>query len=163
MKKTVLIVLGSPNSPKGELSAISTSRLDFCANIFSKENLVLCTGGWGNHFNTYPKPHAYYAKAYLLKKGVLKDAFLKYAMSSNTVDDAVKIKPIVEKLNHVGLTIITSDYHLARVKLIFNEVLKSFELKFHGVESNLSVVAYNKLVAHEKKAMKSIINNGLYY
>ncbi|MFD1615878.1 YdcF family protein [Gelatiniphilus marinus] len=163
MKKNVLIVLGAPNSPDGKLSVISKSRLNHCASIFAKENLVLCTGGWGDQFNTSNKPHAQYCKAYLIKNGVLRHAFLDFALSSNTVDDAVKIKPIVKALNQVRLTVITSDYHLERVKLIFNEILKSFELKYVGVKSNLSEEAYNKLVSHEKKAVKSILENGLYY
>lgn len=163
MKKSILIILGSPNSPEGILSDISKSRLNFCANLYNKGNLVLCTGGWGDHFNTSKKPHAEYAKAYLIKKGVFKSDFLDFAISSNTVEDAVKTKSIIEKLDDVHLTIITSDYHLERVKLIFSEILKPFEMEFFGVKSNLSNEAYNKLVAHEKKAIKSILDNGLYY
>lgn len=163
MKKAVLIVLGSPNSPEGILSDISKSRLSYCASLYTKGSLVLCTGGWGDHFNTSSKPHAEYSKTYLIKNGVSENDFLDFALSSNTVDDAVKIKPIIEKLDDAHLTIITSDYHLERVKLIFNEILKPFELEFVGVKSNLSKDAYNKLVAHEKKAVKSILDNGLYY
>ncbi|WP_034042410.1 YdcF family protein [Wocania ichthyoenteri] len=163
MKKNVLIVLGSPNSPEGILSDISKSRLNFCASVYSKNNLVLCTGGWGDHFNTANKPHAYYAKAYLIKKGIVEKDFLDHAISSNTVEDAVKIKSIIEKLNGVSLTIITSDYHLNRVKLIFNEILKPFKLDFVGVKSNLDKKDYDLLVNHEKKAIKSILENGLYY
>ncbi|MCF7568715.1 YdcF family protein [Sabulilitoribacter arenilitoris] len=163
MKKNTLIVLGSPNSPEGVLSDISRSRLNYCASLYTKGSFVLCTGGWGDHFNTSSKPHAEYSKAYLIKNGIPKDAFLDFALSSNTVDDAVKIKPVVEKLDNVHLTIITSEYHLERVKLIFNEILNPFELEFVGVKSNLSKDVYNKLVAHEKKAVKSILDNGLYY
>ncbi|WP_341215576.1 YdcF family protein [uncultured Wocania sp.] len=163
MKKHILIVLGSPNSPEGILSDISKSRLNLCASMYSKNNLVICTGGWGNHFNTANKPHAYYAKAYLIKKGVVEKDFLDHAISSNTVEDAVKIKQIIENLNGIRLTIITSDYHLNRVKLIFNEILKPFELDFVGAKSNLDKVHYDSLVNHEKKAIKSILDNGLYY
>ena len=49
MEKEVLVVLGSPNSPSGELSDISKSRLDCCRKMFSKGQLILCTGGWGPH------------------------------------------------------------------------------------------------------------------
>lgn len=163
MKKTVLVVLGSPNSPDGVLSDISKSRLDFCLNLYTKGDFVLCTGGWGDHFNTSKNPHAEYCKAYLTKNDILESAFLDFALSSNTVDDAIKVKPIVESIKHPQLKIITSDYHLERVKLIFNEILKPFELEFFGVKSNLPDSVYNKLVTHEKKAVKSILANGLYY
>tara|TARA_R110002126_G_scaffold181672_2_gene330481 strand:+ start:1569 stop:1733 length:165 start_codon:yes stop_codon:yes gene_type:complete len=52
MKKEVLVVLGSPNSPTGALSDISKSRLNFCLENYSEDQKVLCTGGWGDHFNT---------------------------------------------------------------------------------------------------------------
>lgn len=159
----MLVVLGSPNSPEGVLSDISKSRLNFCLNLYTKNDFVLCTGGWGDHFNTSKKPHAEHCKAYLIENGILESAFLDFALSSNTVDDAVKIKPIVEALKDASLKIITSDYHLERVKLIFNEILKPFQLEFFGVKSNLPNSVYNKLVAHEKKAVKSILANGLYY
>lgn len=163
MKKEVLIVLGSLNSPSGQLSAISTSRLNYCANIYQKGNLILCTGGWGDHFNTSTHSHALFAKQYLLDRGLLEEVFLDFALSGHTVDDAVKIKPIISSLENIKLTIITSDYHLNRVKLIFNEILKDFSMDFVGVESGLSQEEFEAAVLHENKAINYIKLNGLYY
>ncbi|WP_103068125.1 YdcF family protein [Aquimarina sediminis] len=159
----ILIVLGSPNSPSGELSDISKNRLDHCKKIFSKGKLVLCTGGWGSHFNTAKKPHAFYAKEYLIGCGLYENDFLESALSQNTVDDAVKIKPILSNHQNKKLTIITSDYHLERVKLIFKEILKDYNMNFTGVESTTDAKKYNLLIEHEKKAIQSILDNGLYY
>ncbi|MGW9684581.1 YdcF family protein [Flagellimonas sp. 2504JD1-5] len=162
--KKILIVLGSPNSETGELSAISKSRLDCCLDLFKKKSLVLCTGGWGPHFNTAEHPHAYYAKKYLLQKGLPESAFLDFALSENTVDDAVKAKAILAKIKEeVSLTIITSGYHLERVRLIFNEILDGFALTFMGVPCTLDKEDYDTLLAHEKKAISVILKNGLYY
>ncbi|WP_035479182.1 YdcF family protein [Gelidibacter mesophilus] len=163
MKKHILIVLGSPNSPSGELSEISISRLDSCINRYEEGNLILCTGGWGSHFNTSEHAHASFAKHYLTGKGIIEENFLDFALSSNTVEDAVKAKAILSKLENIKLTIITSDYHLNRVKLIFNEILENYTMDFIGVESNLDKVAYNALVQHEEKAINAILQNGLYY
>ncbi len=163
MKKEVLIVLGSPNSPEGILSNISKSRLNCCLENYLEGKQILCTGGWGDHFNTTQSPHAEYSKTYLIKNGVSESAFLDFALSSNTVDDAVKIKPIIQNIENSYLTIITSDYHLERVKLIFNEVLKGFKMVFIGVKSNLDKELFDTLESHEKKAIQSIKENGLYY
>ena len=163
MKKDVLIVLGSLNSPSGELSTISISRLNYCVKIYQPGNLVLCTGGWGDHFNTSKNSHASYAKQYLIEKGVLESDFLDFALSGHTVDDAVKIKPIVEALENIKLTIITSDYHLNRVKLIFNEILEGYNMDFAGVESHLPKEELEAVAIHEIKAIASILQNGLYY
>jgi len=163
MKKEILIVLGSPNSPTGKLSEISISRLNHCRDIFEKGDLVLCTGGWGSHFNTSKSAHAAHAKSYLIEQGLSEMDFLEFAFSENTVDDAVKIKPIVSNLKDITLTIITSDYHVERVKLIFNEILGSYNITYVGVKSNMETEKYNALVQHEKIAIKSILENGLYY
>lgn len=163
MKKDVLIVLGSPNSPSGELSAISINRLNYCANMYQPETLVLCTGGWGDHFNTSANSHASYAKKYLIEKSVLESDFLDFALSEHTVDDAVKVKPILSKLETRKLTIITSDYHLNRVKLIFNEILEGFDMGFIGVKSSMPQDEFEAAVKHENKAIASILENGLYY
>ena len=56
MQQDVFIILGSPNSPKGILSDISKTRLNWCIENYRKGNLILCTGGWGAHFNTAEKP-----------------------------------------------------------------------------------------------------------
>jgi len=161
--KEILIVLGSPNSPSGELSDISKSRLDYCKKVHNNGKLILCTGGWGPHFNTSKNAHASYAKEYLLKKDISKNDFLELALSSNTVDDAVKIKSILSHLNNIKLIIITSDYHKDRVALIFNEILSEYEMKFMGVKSNLDKEKYDHLIAHEKRAIAAILESGLYY
>ena len=163
MERKIFVILGSPNSSLGELSDISKSRLNYCINHYQKENLVICTGGWGAHFNTTNTAHAIYAKEYLVERGFTEECFLDVALSENTVDDAVKIKFIVSKLENIDLTIITSDYHLERVKLIFNEIFESYNMTFVGVKSVLEKKIYETLVLHEEKAIKNIIKNGLYY
>ncbi len=160
----VLVVLGSPNSPDGELSEIAKSRLDCVADRYDENKRILCTGGWGAHFNVAPKAHAIYAKEYLMKNGIPLDNFLEVALSSNTVEDAVKSKVILSQLDHPCITVVTSDYHLERVRLIFNEIFKGFEIQFIGVKSDfLNEDELNSLTTHEQAAIQSIIRNGLHY
>ena len=162
MRKEILIVLGGTNSEQGDLCNISKDRLNYCITKFQKENLILCTGGKGNHFNTAKNAHAFYAKKYLIKNGIPKENFLDFAVSKHTVDDALKIKEILSEHDN-NLLIITSDYHLKRVKLIFNEILKDYNMKFVGVSSNLEKEKIAELMKHEENAIKGIIENGLYY
>jgi len=160
----VLVVLGSPNSPEGQLSEIARSRLDCVADLYDENKRILCTGGWGTHFNVAPKAHAIYAKEYLIKKGIPEQSFLEVAISSNTVEDAVKSKAILSRLDRPRISIITSDFHLDRVRLIFNEILKGFEIQFIGVKSGfLNKEELNSLTSHEQTAIQSITRNGLYY
>ncbi len=47
-------------------------------------------------------------------------------------------------------TVITSDYHVNRVQLIFKEVLENYKPDFISVESNLEQGKYNTLILHKK-------------
>lgn len=163
MKETILIVLGSPNSSKGELSEISLSRLDHCKKLYSGTEKILCTGGWGPQFNTSEHPHASYAQAYLKEQKIPEEVFLPMALSRHTVDDAVKIKEIISGMEDIQLTIITSDYHVDRVRLIFQEILADYSLSFVGATADLSPEQRKQLAEHEQKAIQAIQKNGLYY
>ncbi|MGZ3873428.1 MAG: YdcF family protein [Mucilaginibacter sp.] len=163
MKKEIIIILGSPNSDSGELGAVAKSRLDHCLHIYTKSMFVLCTGGWGKHFNTTRIAHAVYAKNYLIERGIPGDAFLPGALSENSVDDAVKVKEVISEIPDPTLTVITSDFHLERVRLIFTKILNDHSCSFVGVPAALSVDELQIVTRHEQEAIRSILQNGLYY
>ena len=163
MENRILVVLGSPNFSKGELSITAIERLNTCFHLFTKNDLILCTGGWGEHFNTCKNPHAYFAKEYLLKKGVSKNNFLPFALSNNTVEDAVKTKEIITDKRGYNITIITSNYHLERVQLIFNVILKKVTLNYLGVNNMILKGDLERAIIHEKNAIKVIKKNRLYW
>ena len=157
------MVLGAPNGLDGTLSDQSKSRLDYCKSVFKPGNRIICTGGWGPQFNTARHSHAYYTRQYLLEKGFLKRDFLRLALSKHTVDDAVKTLAILKAVEASKVTVITSDYHLERVQLIFQEILKDYDLKCIGVKSTLDKKAFDRLIQHEKKSVAGIKKRGLYY
>ncbi len=162
--KRIIVILGSPNSPKGRLSKIAISRLHKCVEVFNPDNdLILCTGGFGKHFNTSDKPHYNLLQRSLERKGIPKKFFLPSANSSNTVEDATKTKTILSKIDFSEITIITSEYHIKRVQLIFDEILVDIEKTYLGVANNLSLKTLKKLEIHEAKAINGILTHGLYY
>ena len=160
----VIVVLGSPNFPDGTLGPIALDRLQGCLSIFNpQKHKILCTGGFGTHFNTSPIAHANYLKDFLIQKGVPSTAFLPLALSSNTVEDAVMSKSILIKTEFKDLVIMTSEYHVARVKFIFTEILKDFNLNFNAVTHHSRDDVLEPLIQHEKMAMDQLNLNGLYY
>jgi vancomycin permeability regulator SanA len=162
--KNIIIILGSPNSPKGRLSNIAIGRAKKCLEIFDlAKDMILCTGGFGLHFNTSEKPHAEYLKRYLMKNGISERCFLPFANSSNTVEDATKAKEILLENKVEKVMIITTNYHLKRVQLIFNEILSEFEKTYLGVSNNMSAKSLIKFEKHEAKAVEGILRDGLYY
>jgi len=161
--KQILIILGSPNSPEGKLGNFALSRLNYCVEIFDPDkNLIICTGGFGAHFNTSNRPHAEYAMEYLISKGIDKSFFLDIALSANTVEDAVKVKEIIMK-NPLPCKIITSEYHLERVKIIFDQILSKIQKEYYSVKNEFSGDEVAGLIEHEKKAINEILKNGLYF
>ena len=162
--KNIIIILGSPNSSKGRLSKIAIGRAKKCLEIFNPaKDMILCTGGFGLHFNISEQPHADHLKRYLINNGVLENYILPFANSSNTVEDAVKAKEILLIYEAKKATIITTIYHLKRVQLIFDEVLGGIEKKYFGVPNNMSGKNILKFEKHEINAMEGILKNGLYY
>jgi uncharacterized SAM-binding protein YcdF (DUF218 family) len=160
----VIVVLGSPNFPDGTLGPIAMDRLQACLSIFDpKKHLILCTGGFGSHFNVSSLSHANYLMDFLIKNGVPSTAFLPFALSSNTVEDATLSKSILMNLADKDLLIITSDYHMNRVKFIFSEVLFGFNLNFKTVTHDKIDDILEPLILHEKMAMDQLMSNGLYY
>jgi|TARA_B110000305_G_C19436485_1_gene639270 uncharacterized SAM-binding protein YcdF (DUF218 family) len=159
----VIVVLGSENSPSGELGRIAKDRLNKCLDIFSDSYVIACTGGFGKHFNTTTKSHAHYAIEYLKEKGISEEVIFRPLLSGHTVEDAFKIKEFFGVINEFELLVLSSDFHLERVKLIFKEVLKGYNIKFISVKSSLPLEEFNNRVAHEKKAVQTIVENGLYY
>ena len=161
--KEILIVLGSPNSDQGILEEIAVNRLNYCADIFdSKTNLVLCTGGFGEKFNTTNQPHAKYAMQYLMQAGIEEKYFMTMALSSNTVDDAVKTREILSGFL-CTLKIITSAYHLERTRLIFDQILIDIPKLYIGVSHEFDENIESNLRHHERKAIDEIKKNGLYF
>ena len=117
----MIIVLGSPNSPDGELYSVAKERCELALVEYAKHPnwKILLTGGYGAHFNTTDQPHAAYLKQYLVKRGVPSEAFVEFAESSNTLQDASLAKPIVLKYQVREIIVVTSDYHIDRARYIF--------------------------------------------
>ncbi|MHA8071599.1 YdcF family protein [Aquirufa ecclesiirivi] len=160
----VLLVLGSPNSPDGQLGAIAMDRVNYCWEEYQKKaRPILCTGGFGAHFNTSPWAHSTLLKNKLMSKGVPEHAFLPLALSANTVDDAVKSKFVLVDYPVKSLVIITSAYHVARVELVFDEILSDFSKQYIGIEHLTEIPELETLKAHEAQAIQQIKWNGLYY
>ena len=161
--KRILIVLGAENSDEGKLGAIAQSRLDKCVKVYKPGDSIIYTGGWGAHFNATDLAHAVYAQKYLKDKGDPESCFLPVALSAHTVDDAVKVKEILNDLLPASIVLISTDVHLKRVQFIFDEILKGTKITYDGVKAPISNDELVRRVAHEKKALKGMMEKGLYY
>ncbi len=162
-KKKCIIVLGSPNDAKGNLSPIALSRLKVAKELYTVERVfVLCTGGFGPSFNVTKHPHALYAQHFLLANGVMSEDLLDSVLSANTVEDAVLS---LKQLNDLGIEevlVVSSDYHIPRAKFIFDKLFENHQVSYHPADSqHLDEVVRNKINSHELQALKGLKENGL--
>lgn len=163
--KSVIIVLGSPNDDEGKLSPIAICRCKQALKEFEKNKCVqvICTGGFGENFNTTLKPHGFYTQQYLIEKGIPKEQFLPIPESRFTLEDATLAKPIIDKNHITDIILVTSDFHMPRAKLVFAEIFKSITPQVNFIyapsKTLLPATELASLYAHEKKAIVREIKN----
>jgi uncharacterized SAM-binding protein YcdF (DUF218 family) len=159
----IIIILGSPNDEQGNLSEMATKRLAQGLSEWRKHKgyKILCTGGFGEHFNTTDRPHALYAVQHLIGKGVSKSDILEIVKSRNTVEDAVLSKPIIVKHGVSTLVIVSSDFHMDRVRHVFKRVFKGFDLTFSSAKTFFSKERIRALRNHEKRELDYLKKKGI--
>lgn len=155
----LIVVLGSPNGDDGSLPAMARGRLDLGLRLYRERAAfgwrLLPTGGFGEHFNRADEPHAAYAARYLEAEGAGPGAIAGLALSSFTLDDALKARPFAEALGVRRLAVVTSDFHLDRAAFAFRRVFPDFLLEFFGAPYLDSCPAEEaaRLAAHERGAL----------
>lgn len=131
----VIIVLGAQNDASGRLSATALARARTALAEYHRRSgsKLLPTGGYGIHFNTTGRPHAYYVAQFLISRGVPRTDILEFAESSNTLEDAILSKRILERYALESVTVVTSDFHMPRAWLLFQKILPSQTIEFVDV------------------------------
>lgn len=162
----LIVVLGSPNDERGNLSEMGQGRIRLGYETYMKLRdegyRFLLTGGFGEHFNMTDKPNAFYAREILLKCHVPEEHILEFAESRNTVDDALQARPIVDKYGVDKLIVISSDFHTERVRFVFERVFPDKSLEFHGAPylETRSPEERERLLAHEARELASLRERG---
>jgi len=161
--KGVVIILGNRNDEQGNLLELAVGRLDKGIEEYHShpDYKILLTGGRGAHFNTTDKPHAFYARQYLLERRIAASDLLEFAESYDTVEDALLSKPIVDKYKGRKLIIVSSDFHMDRVKYIFKKVFKGYHLSFEEAITNPSPEQLEVLMKHEIDEICKLKNEGI--
>jgi uncharacterized SAM-binding protein YcdF (DUF218 family) len=157
----VIVVLGSPNDTQGRLLSIALER---CSQAFVEFRrnpgyAILPTGGWGAHFNTTDQAHGFYVKQELIARGIPEWAFLTIAESSNTIEDAALSRPILEAYPGIDLIVVTSDFHLARARYLFEREFPERRITFSPSATDLPPDVITRLKEHEHKALKRLNKN----
>lgn len=117
----ILIICAASNTPDGELSHQALDRL-LAACQFLKNNpsfQILCSGGFGEHFNRSDYPHAQLMQNFLLEQGVSYESFIEFVQGESLLEDIQLTKRLLSKYLPDVVVVISSDYQIERVRLSF--------------------------------------------
>lgn len=154
--KKIIILLGASNDEKGRLSKMSLDRIECAYSIYSNNSNTkfLCTGGFGEHFNTTDIPHAKYLEQQLLSKGVSSDDFLPIIISSNTKEDIYALNNVIDYASTDLLVIITSDFHIKRVQMLYEMLIHYENVVFIPAISTIEEKELQRRISHEVQAIE---------
>lgn len=151
-----IVILGSPNDRNGQLSAIALSRCEKAIAVLEDNPTakIICTGGFGEHFNQTQWPHARYCKQYLMGHGVPECRFLTLVESRFTFEDAILTLPVLKRHQISSIEIITSDFHMNRVQYIFDSIFSDLAVSYSIAHSEMDHTELTALIEHEKRVMQ---------
>lgn len=158
----LIVILGAPNDEAGNLSAIAQGRAERGYAEYVRLRTagwkLLLTGGFGAHFNTTDKPHAYYIRQNLLQRGVPATDIVGWAESRNTIEDGFFSRPLVERYGVTNLLIVTSDFHLGRANYVFAHVFPTVALTFALVDylAQCPIEEQRRIVEHETRGLQRL-------
>jgi uncharacterized SAM-binding protein YcdF (DUF218 family) len=159
--KSAIIVLGYINDKNGNLPPIAVSRCEAALLQYNKMSdcKVLCTGGYGEKFNTTDTAHGLHMQNCLIQKGVNAADFLEVPLSTTTREDALLSKPILIKNSIDQVFLVTSEFHIKRASAIFSTIMPDTRFKYAEAKTDVSKEEFKILVLHEEKSLKRFTKN----
>jgi len=159
----IIVVLGDSVNAKQGLSEEQKKRIDHGLELFRKKEakyLLFC-GGFGKHFNTTKTSLAKHMKIYALQKGIPNKKIILESRSFNTIENIIFAKQILDKIKFKKILIVSSDWHIPRVKLICRYIFgKNYSISFSSVRveksSNSRILRWE---AAARKRDKCILTN----
>jgi uncharacterized SAM-binding protein YcdF (DUF218 family) len=156
----VIIVLGAPNDDQGRLLAAAVGRAEAAAREYRRDpgSRLLLTGGIGPHFNRTSRPHHEYVAAFLEGAGVPRGVILGGVGSRSTVEDAGMAAELLAGHGpDLYLRVVTSDYHLARARLLFERAFAGHAaIEMVPAAARISAADLAQALRHEAEAIERL-------
>lgn len=151
-----IVVLGGGINLQGQIPAHVYQRLDKALELYKKypSSKIILTGKYSFLYRKEKPPTTEAARMseYLLQQGIPKSDLLLEDKSKNTFANAYYLKKnflVPQKI--FAATIITSHFHIARVKYIFQKVFgSSYRFEFIAIQEQLSKDEEEKVVDRQK-------------
>lgn len=158
----VILVLGGGLTKEGEIGGVSKRRVELAVQLWKdgRAPRILLSGRysvWCDDTHVYPKQtEAEAMRVYALGLGVPADVLLKEGESKDTIGNIFFAKrDFLEKNDWKHVIIVTSDFHLARVKYLQDIVLgPSYDVEYALVPSDATPEDRVKREAQEAKTLE---------
>jgi|SRR3989344_1823599 len=167
MKYDTVVLLSHKLNPDGSMTSQGISRLNGCVDLYRKNiaSTITVSGNYTrkryDNNNVKDSDFYIYIKDYLISKKNIpsKNVFLEM-VSLDTIGNAVFTKKdIVLPNGWKKLIILSNDYHMNRVKKIFNFVFgDGYELLFYGVKTDNNDI-YLRTPEEEEDSLQFFLRN----
>ena len=156
----ILIILGYKLLKEGTMSAVLKNRLDKAISLYKlyKYDKIIVTGG--NVEKSIVLTESYMMKKYLTSNYKINPKIIiEERVSTDTNENAIEtckiIYSIKSKNNIESVTIVSSKFHIERVKLVFIHYYQNkFNLLFEGSENGLSDNDMMEICINEKRCIQ---------
>ena len=163
----ILIILGFKLQPNNRLTPTLMERLKKAHQLFStgKYDKIIVSGGKVQTNST--RTEAYMMKRYLtLWYGIKESYILTESKSKDTIENAQYCLTMLNKIKNIkSITVLSSKFHIKRVKYIFNYYLQPYKKILSYTRSNNKMSLQERIMRtkNEKKYIqrfkKKIVND----
>ena len=157
----IIIILGEKLKENGNMSLNLINRLDKGVEIYNKyENkLIIVTGGRVQRSTDFSE--SYQMKKYLINtSNIEKNKIIEETSSNDTIENSKNCLKIINKLENIlEIIIISSEYHIERVSIIFNYIFKNSNLnkKYISSKNGISGRILEDHRENERKAIDKLL------
>jgi uncharacterized SAM-binding protein YcdF (DUF218 family) len=153
----ILVILGNKLLNNGEIDTILINRLKMGQHLYNTGNYNLIIVSGGKNQTKAKHTEAYKMKKYLIDNyNIPSKQIITEARSKTTIENSHECLKIIKTLSNVkSLTIVSSKFHIKRVKLIFNHVFNNTKYKKNYISSKNGIIG--------DILRKRIVNENKYY
>lgn len=160
----ILIILGFKLNDDGGMNIILKNRLDKSAKLYCTINYDIIIVSGGNVGKNKKLTESSVMKKYLVEKHLIDSKIIiEENNSSDTNENAIETYKIIKKIKNIkNVTIVTSKFHLERVKCVFSHFYKNnFNLIFKSSKDYTcsKVLNLKKLYENEAKYINDFLNS----
>lgn len=157
----VIIVLGSALDKHGYLTELGRRRVEKAIELYKKSPCKIIMSGHSSiDIIDAKKTEASAMEDYAIMHGVDKNDIIKEECSRDTIGNAFFSKEIIDIKKWKDIIVVTSDFHIARAKYIFNKIFSgNYRIKFVSAKSSEDISKNERELMEVTKKLLGNIEN----